>query len=338
MHLAKRAAVMLLTVGMLASLPSVAHAALTPQERAQRAAGYIIANERHNGSIPSFSVVGSTADGVVALTAANRGTDGIRKAVRFLATQVSDGKVDTIGETAKVIMAAEAANRDAHDFGGDDLVDDILSSEQPDGRYGVGTPVFDQADAVLALVAAGETPSGDALDWLAAAQCPDGGWQFDEPYDGGTDDDEHCNNGDAFDFFYSDTNTSGLAVMALAAANGPGTTYDPFEFFTDIRDDVYGGWGYTWGFDTTDANSTSLVIQAYKATQEPLPAGAFAALKALQYNACGAFSYSWVSPGVKTGPDLGATVGAVQGIIQKPSPVVPKTVTKYAPATPECPA
>ena len=31
------------------------------------------------------------------------------------------------------------------------------------------------------------------------------------------------------------------------------------------------GWGYTWGFETTDANSTALVIQAYAAAGTPVP-------------------------------------------------------------------
>ena len=66
------------------------------------------------------------------------------------------------------------------------------------------------------------------------------------------------------DFFDSDTNTTSYVDPGVDAAGGATFATDPFAFFDAIRDGQRHGWGYTWGFQTTDANSTALVIQAYR--------------------------------------------------------------------------
>ncbi|MBI3647618.1 MAG: hypothetical protein HY240_02495 [Actinobacteria bacterium] len=319
--------------------------ALTDGERAGRGVGFIASKQRTNGSIPAFSAIGSTADAVLAMVAAGYGRSNVRDAMKYLDRQVRRVNVTTVGLEGKVAMAAVAAGKDPTDFGGVDLIQSISSTEQPDGRLGSDTPVLEDALGVLALEAAGRTVSARALSWLASAQCPDGGWQYDEPYDPATDS-KHCldKSSPGTDYYESDTNTSGLVVQALDGPAGnppPATGSDPFGFFDAIRDPGFGGWGYTWGYRTTDANSTALVIQAYAAAGKRLPSGAMAALRALQYRRCGAWAFTWdgsAGSATRTSPDLGATIGAVPGVLRAQMPIFPHGALAPAPDTPPCPS
>jgi hypothetical protein len=319
-----------------------ASAVLGNHDRAVKATGFIAAEQKSNGSIPAFSPIGSTADAVVSLVAAGRGPTQIRKGLNYLSRQTAQGKVTEVGVEAKVVMAAVAGGRNPRSFGGVNLVQAIANTEQPDGQYfdaASFSAVFDDALAMLALEAAGETPSTDAQQWLLAAQCGDGGWQYDAPPAIGED--EHCFTGDAgSDFSESDTNTTSYAVQALESAGSPSFTHDPFAFFDAIRDTGFDGWGYTWGFQTTDTNSTALVLQAYASAGEAMPTGGMTALRALQDLHCGAFSYSWTDDGhggfMRTAPDVGATIGGVMGLLQEPLPVAGAPVTKNTPTTPAC--
>ena len=190
------------------------------------------------------------------------------------------------------------------------------------GRFGDGTAsVLDQALAILAFRGAGTRASHQALAWLRTAQCPDGGWAFDEPYAPGHDT-IHCRSTSdpSSDFFLSDTNTSSYVVQALEASGNAPLGTDPFAFFAAIRDPQHDGWGYTWGFRATDANSTALALQAYAAAGRSTPQGAVAALRRLQQTACGAWAFTW--NGDTPGPaDLGATIGAVPGVLLTAFPV-----------------
>ena len=317
--------------------------AARPPKRAAVATSYVVGQQQDDGSIPGFSPLGTTADAVLALVAARRAPESISSALDYLEEHAADAT--TIGEIAKLALAAVAGGRDVHDFGGRDLTSEIVSSERPDGRYGEDTAVLHQALAVLALIGAGEEPSARALEWLVDAQCPDGGWQFDEPYSSG--DNRHCFTGDATtDPFKSDTNTTSLATQAIDASGVTGFRYrgDPIAFFKKIRDDVKGGWGYTWGFRLTDSNSTALAIQAFVAAGRPLPSGSMRALQKLQYRLCGddagAFAFTWEKTDSgryrKTGPDVGATVGAIPGLLKDPLPIERAEVTRQAPAPGPC--
>jgi hypothetical protein len=298
--------------------------------RARVAAQYLGDRQDANGSIPAFSAVGSTADAVVSWVAAKSAGGDVDVALDYLEGAVVAGEVETIGLKAKVVLAAAAGGRDPSDFGGQNLVADILASEQSDGRFGIGTPVFDQALALLALQGAGVQFTTQSVVWLAEAQCRDGGWQFDEP--AGPDDNRHCFNDQLQDdFFQSDTNTTSLVVQVLGyiEESPPEPAANPFKFFKQIRDDVHRGWGYSWGVETTDSNSTALVLQAYAAAGVPPPEGARRALRRLQYPVCsgakkaGAFAFTWSDEdgdGVfgRSGPDVGATIAGVQGLLEVP--------------------
>jgi hypothetical protein len=299
------------------SVPASA-GALTDRQRADRGVSFIAGMQRSNGSIPAFSPIGSTADAVLAFVAAGAGRARIREALGFLRRQVENGTVTDIGLQAKVVMAVSAAGGDPRTFAGANLLGAIRSRVGPDGHIGNAT-VFDQALAVLAIESGGIAPANRVTDWLLDAQCPDGGWSFDAPFALGSDD-AHCDDGSGSDFFTSDSNTTAYAVQALEEANRSVYPADPFGFLETVRDLARGGWAYSTGFVATDTNSTALVIQAYVAAGEPIPPGGLNALRALQYARCGAWAYSW-NGAVKGDPDIGATIGAIPGLMRKPFPV-----------------
>ena len=312
---------------------------VTTRSRKHAAASYLVSRQANDGSFKgSVSLIGGAADGVVALVAARRGPRAIDRAIDFLRAQVRAGEVDSVGLQAKVAMATVAAGRNPRRFGGTNLVSSIRTTLQPDGRYGPTTAVLDHALAILALAGADAPVASEAGQWLAGAQCDDGGWQYDEP--SGDADDEHCWDGSDTDFFQSDTNTTALAVQALASVPGtPVLAANPFGFFRAARDDIKNGWGYDLTFTTTDANSTALVLQAYAAADRNAPPAAVRALRDLQYLRCGprygAFAFTWIDPEgdgtyKRSGPDTYATTGGILGLLQKPLPVAEHKVMRRA--------
>lgn len=329
-------------IGVIASLsctavlwavPASARAAgITDGERAQRAVAYLAQKQRPNGSIVAFSAVGSTADAVQAFVAAGEGHAQMELALNYLRGRVAAGKVTTLGLQAKVVLAVTAAGGDPRTFGGKNVLLAIRGTLGADGHYG-NAVVLDDALALLAVESAGMTPAGKAASWLRAAQCPDGGWAYDKPYDPSTDD-AHCTDGSGTDFFGSDSNTTSYVLQALAAMGSTDGIADPFAFFDTVRDPAKGGWSYAASFLSTDANSTALVLQAYAAMGRTTPHGAIAALRRLQYGGCGAFAYSW-SGDVKGAPDVGATIGAVPGLLLKSFPIH-GTAANGLPATQPC--
>jgi hypothetical protein len=293
-------------------------ATLTDRQRARRGLAFIADGQRPNGSIPAFSPIGSTSDAVLAFVAAGVGRPQVRDALRFLRRQVVAANVTDIGQIAKVLMAVAAAGRDPRSFGDTNLVRAIRSQTDGEGHIG-DAAVLDQALAVLALESARATPQRSVTRWLRRAQCPDGGWAFDAPYAPGTDDD-HCDDGSGTDFFPSDSNTTAYAVQGLEAANRGSYRADPFAYFHLVRDRTHWGWSFSMGFIATDTNSTALVIQAYMAAARPLPARGLRALRALQYRRCGGWAFTWDGT-AKGDPDVGATIGAVPGILKEPLPI-----------------
>ena len=335
----RRVITSLLTLGVIASSIGVADAARRSDAgRVRSAIGYLATQQQPNGSIPAFSPIGSTADAVLAIVAAGTGKQQLHAAIGYLRRQALAGHVSIVGLQAKVAAAAVAGGRDPRAFGGINLVKALRSTIDPNGRFG-DAAVFDDALAVIALEAADVKIPPLVTQWLLDAQCPDGGWQYDGP--ALTDEDEHCFSiaDPASDFFGSDTNTTSYVVQAIEAAGGAMYPHDPIAFFADIRDAAHGGWGYTWGFQTTDANSTALAIQALISSGEALPSGALAALRALQDPDCGGWSFTWLddpSGSIPDGPNPGATIGAVLGILRTPLPVEPGPVHGHAPAEPGC--
>ncbi|HEX2234817.1 MAG TPA: hypothetical protein VHK89_00935 [Actinomycetota bacterium] len=309
--------------------------------RARLGVRYVVSAQGAEGAIRGgFSKLGSTADAVVAFVAARRAPVALRGALRYLRERYA--RIDTTGLRAKLVLALVAAGRDPTSFAGRDWVAAIEGSELPSGRFGTDAPVFEHALALLALAAAGATPSANAVSWLVDAQCPDGGWQYDRPHASGEDD--HCQGNVDTDFYRSEADATSLAVQALEAlASPPVPAADPFDFFPLVRDPVKRGWGYTQTFPLTNANSTALVLQAYAAAGVAPPRRGVRALERLQHRLCGpdggAFAYSWESVDGRyrrTAPDVGATIGAIPALLGKPLPLAPADVSKRAPTAPAC--
>ena len=76
------------------------------------------------------------------------------------------------------------------------------------------------------------------------------------------------------------------------------------------------------------------MLQAYIAGGEPIPTGGLKSLRTLQYPACGAWAYTWDGD-VKGDPDVGATIGAIPGLLRTPFPLS-GSVAGPAPATGAC--
>lgn len=327
----------------------VAEAGPSLGRRARVATGYVAAHQQQDGSFPGFSPLGSTADAVISFVAARRGPASIESGLDYLEGNVAEA--DTVGEKAKLVLAAAAGGRDPREFGGRDLVQELLDAEQDTGQYSAVTPddpfdgeVTDHTLAILALAAAPEVdPSTNSFTWLVEARCGDGGWQHTGPQL--KEENAHCFTGDGdSDFFRSDTNTSSLALQALAAHAHVGPIERPLRFFRKIRDPKKGGWGYTWNLRLTDTNSTALAIQAFASQGAKLPRGAMKALRSLQYRLCGkragAFAYTFEKRDAggykKTPADTGATIAAVPALLKRPLPVAPADVTRPAPTPGAC--
>lgn len=348
---------------------SVPASSATSRVRAARhGVRYLIGRQHANGSFSGFSPLGSTADGALAMAMARRGSSQMNEALRYLADHVAEA---TLGQKAKIVLAAVAGGKDLSSYAGGDLVAQLEASQEPDGQYaadGDFSAVTTHALVALALAAAGQPINDAAADWLARAQCPDGGWQFDAPYQ--PSEDEHCYDssmdaeGNPVDFSTSDSNTTSYAVQALETHDhAVALDADPFDYFPLTKDETRGGYRYSHeatqfgSASYTDANSTALVIQAYLAADVADYAPPVDALEGLQYARCGelqgAFAFTWqkVDRRFKRVPSraeakaeddndgstvVGATIGAIPALMLKPLPVGPQDPRDGAPQRHSC--
>lgn len=339
-----------LVFGLTATVsPPPVSAEIGTAGRVDHATWYVVNRQRDNGSFPSSfgTEHASTADAILSLVASGQGGGRVRDGIEWLRANV--GSATTLGQKAKIVMAAVAAGHDPRDFGGQDLVAAIEATLGGDSVYDSSafSQVFDQALALLALEAAGASIPRGPVEWLADAQCPDGGWQFDQPRLPGEN--RRCRNpNDMNDFTETDTNTTGLVLQALAAVpRSVALDSSPFGWLADRRDRVKGGWGFDRTFRLTDSLSTSIVLQAYVAHGRKPPRSARLALRALQryctgQNNNGGFSRGWekTDNGYRRTPgtDLGNTVGAILGLLQKPLPIRPKAYLDPMPRALPCDA
>lgn len=168
-----------------------------------------------------YDDAGLTADVILALGATGSGAAVIAEASDWFEggidayTGATDDAV-AVGAVAKATILAVAVGRDPRDFGGRDLVADLVAREAPDGRFTDAGPFgdfstpFTQALALIALERAGITPSAAAVARLAGSACADGGIPA------------------AFDAApcASDVDSTALAVDALVAVGGPSDAID----------------------------------------------------------------------------------------------------------------
>ena len=334
-----------LIVGLLA--PSAVNAEIGTGGRVDWATHFIADHQDADGHFPSSfgTAHAATADAVLAFVASGQGGDEVEAAMDWLEENVATA--DTLGKKAKIVMAAVASGRDPRDFGGENLVQDIRDADTNDDGVFDSSPfsqVLDQAYALLALAAADAPVERRSVRWLADAQCPVGGWQYDQPRR--PEENRHCGDPEAEFDDEADTNTTSLVVQALAATRrSVPLGADPFVWFRQRQHEAKGGWGFSRDFPITETTSTSVVIQAFAAYDKRLPSGAMRALRSLQRYCTnkdpdGGFSHGYIKTenGFRrqAGMDLGDTVNAVLGLLKQPLPVEPQPYLEGLPASLPC--
>lgn len=272
---------------------------------------WVQAQQQADGSFAGFGP-GDTADAIVALVAG--GEQPPANAVTYLAGQAASYGTSSAGATAKLILAAVAAGRDPLNVGGVNLARQLGTTYDPaTGQY--GADVYGHALALLAIKAMGVQPPAAAIDRLIALQLRDGGWSFDGAAATG-----------------SDTNTTSLAVMALAGHARAADALSAARTYLRGQQNPDGGFPYsqTSAFgNASDANSTAAVVQAILALGEdpnaaPWRQGDATSLKALVafQNQSGAFRYQDAMPD----DNALATYQAIPAIAGKTLPVVSTTI------------
>jgi hypothetical protein len=267
---------------------------------------WLMTNQQDDGGFTNAfaegSDLGTTVEVVLAAVAADEDPRTWSPSpLAYLTTQVEAGAVESAADLSRVILAVEALGQDARDFGGADLIRQLLDQQSTDtGQF--GDSLFAHAYAILALRNAGAAVPEDAVERLRSTQNEDGGWAMlgeSEPT-------------------AADTNTTALAVQAFVALGEDEVARAALPYLEAMQNDDGGfPWQKPSDFGTeTDANSTAVVWQALIALGEPAsdwaPEGGSPedALLALWDAESGGIQWKAEVPG----PNVLATAQAMQAI------------------------
>ncbi len=364
-----RAFVLILVTSLffLSSGSAYAASSVSPTVAAGRGAKWmsdqIIAN---GGFLKSFGSpdVTNTAYAVIGLHAVKIGQTASDEALAYLQTQLGaplqSGGSDAPGALSYDILAAVAAGQDPAHFGGtgpaNDLVSRLIATQRttgPDaGLFGVQDPGFDgtfrQGLALTALKAAKQKLTTSltvisGIAWLTHQQCSNGLF---EAYRSDTS--VPCDAADALAFTGPDTNSSSFAIQGLATWGFRPLQAQAIASFHAAQS-ADGGFPYiAAGGQTSDPNSTALVIQGLVAEKEHpsqtatwgKPAGSpLTALESYQIGCSGPTSDrgGFFYPDGDPTPNTLATVQAVPALVLKAFPVAKSTTLKATPAPVTCP-
>ncbi len=291
MHIIRRtlmgaAAIGLATLLGIAATPFVAPAgAVTPTlpqtTAAQGAAQWLAGQLTPQGTIddvtPGTADLSATTQTVIALGVTGVDLNGARAGLSYLKANsqkyISQQGSDGPGQLANLILAAHALGASPTNFGGTNLVQRLLATEQTTGvnagRFGTdaqnaafNSGTLDQGLALAALAAAKVQADAASLNWLTSQQCPDGGWTDPDNVSTPCDPDPI---GSAFP--NEDTNTTSYAIQGLAAQGALTSTVSTKALgFLTAAQATDGGWNYSPSTaanpETSDPDSTALVIQA----------------------------------------------------------------------------
>ena len=200
---------------MFAGPPAPVDAAPAPLQRSagSQARGWLIAQQNPDGgfgasldypsgpAMTGWVMLGLEAAGVNPLDV----TAGSKTPVDYLRSEV--GRLRSVGDLERTILALVGAGIDPRDFAGEDLVAELRSRRDRDGSVDGQTNLT--AFYVLAMRAANVDSSdlGRSARWLRKAQDDAGGWGFQPRAP-------------------SDADTTGAVLQALAAAGSGGRSAD----------------------------------------------------------------------------------------------------------------
>jgi len=236
----------------------------------------------------------------------------------------------TAGNIGSLVLAVAAAGLDSRNFAGHDLLQDLQCTyNAATGAY--NSQIFNDALAVLAI------PSGKAsqkaIDYLASAQKSDGGWEFSPG-------------------FGSDTNTTGVVLMALKSAGGlTATAKAKTLVYLRSQQQTSGGFEYTALTGDSDPDSDALVIEGLLAVGEDPTSSAWSIgdknaltdLLTFQYQN-GGFGYYRPGTNATAAPDPLSTTQPLVALASRYLPVratagtMPTTCPATAPSTQPAPA
>jgi prenyltransferase beta subunit len=279
---------------------------------AQQALAWLKAQQQADGSFPSsWDPAGVTLDAMLAGALLGEDVGQWRKAgsvntpLTYLAGRV-ETYATTPAATAKLIVALVAARQDPLAYAGHDLRARLLS--QATGGVWGGT-LADRAWPLLALASLRVPSSAAQREAVADIQNADGGWGWSPGQP-------------------SDSNSTGLALQALAAA-APGRYASQVASalaFLQADQTPDGGWAGFAG-SPADPNSTAYVIQGLIAAGQGVRSAPWAnaggdpvsALLAMQL-ANGAY------PDWQGNADVMATAQAIPGLLLEQMPALSRTV------------
>lgn len=354
----QRCALLVGALAMLAGMVPAPAAAAPPADAAaaaERAAGWLAGRLDARG-VPHDhrGVVDVAATAELALALAGAGVEGAAfddavAAVRSRAARhLGDGRADDGGEIGRLLLLAAVAGGDPRDFGGVDLIarlDRELREDGPEaGLYSdqapdPGAQTSRQSLAILGLVAAGEQPPPQAVEWLLDQQCGNGGFApYRPPRDRTTDD---C----GAQGLTPTTSATGHALQALAAARSAGGPLAAGLDYLEARQTPDGGFAPAAG-GVADPGITGLAVQALVAAGEQPTAArwttgsgrsAFDALRGAQLGCTAETVHRGALAAPTTGrPDRAATVAGTLGLAAAPFPLEGGAPTGQAPGY-DCP-
>jgi hypothetical protein len=230
--------------------------------------------DHYNYPASTFFDGGNTIDAILALDGAQVGLTGADAAMDYVADHVNDyvGYPDPsdpsspetyAGPLGKLVLGVVAHGGDPSDFAGQDLVTRLEGLLTPAGRFSdqsnFGDPsnptgdysnTIGQALDVIALGRATGSVPDNAVDFLLAQQCPDGGFR------GNLD--------DAATPCVSDTDATAFAAQALVGLLGPG---DPqtVEALTYLSSRQSANGGFLNQDGQYNANTAGVAAQAFAA-------------------------------------------------------------------------
>lgn len=275
--------ILVLLVLFFASAGLVRAQDAAPGQAIDAAAEWLVTTHQNDdGGFTAFSTganaapsdVAGTVDALLALASAGQPVDELLAFLESQPEAVAEMVAQSGGSAGKLVMALVVAGADPADWAGLDAVSALAEQFGSDGVANVTDP-YNQALAILGLVAAGEPAPPEAVDYLLSLQATEGelAGSWDDGY--GT---------------AGNTDATAMAVMALYAA-GMEADSQALQAAGDFLEQSAletGGWGYAPGMPES-ANSTALALQALSALGRDIdealaallawqqPSGAFAA-------------------------------------------------------------